>query len=97
MKAVKDRAPEVVRLLLERGANPNQLPKYGGHYTRTVGETTALILASKLGSMVKVKLLIEFGADPTLKDVFGYDAHRTAAENGRVEIATWLSMLKQEP
>jgi ankyrin repeat protein len=53
---------KVVKLLLDKGADPNLLTTWG---------TTALIRAAGEGHTEVLKLLLDFGADPNLKDSHG--------------------------
>jgi ankyrin repeat protein len=52
---------EIVRLLLQRGADPNIMVNPDGH---TQGGTLPLILAAQLGGLQMVQLLLDNGADP---------------------------------
>lgn len=67
--AIENRTPEVVRLLCEAGADPNNQNSYGSyplHWAYTSG-------------LEFVKALVENGADPTLKNAEG----RTALESAQ--------------
>lgn len=55
VRAARNRHLEIVRLLLERGAPPNQVAWPG---------TTALMLAATREDFPMVELLIDYGADP---------------------------------
>jgi ankyrin repeat protein len=64
----------MVRLLLERGANPNlplKRPKLQRHHTAGdpgLGEgSTPLMRAAKMGDTTVMRILLEHGADPTLR------------------------------
>jgi ankyrin repeat protein len=72
---------EVVRLLIERGAQTNHVDTNGA---------TALIWASKAGKLSTVKLLIERGADPAQPDQFGNDAIDYARRAGHGAIVQCL-------
>jgi len=52
---------EIVRLLLERGADPNRGNDHGEG-------VTALHLAAQAGRRAAVEALLELGADPTIRD-----------------------------
>jgi len=72
---------EVVRLLLERGANPNAKDKDG---------ETPLHEAAKNGHVDVVKLLLEKGADLNARDYMGRTPLHYAAENGHVDVVKLL-------
>jgi serine/threonine-protein phosphatase 6 regulatory ankyrin repeat subunit B len=72
---------EVVRLLIERGAQANHVDNKGA---------TALIRASKTGKLSTVKLLIERGADLAQVDQFGNDAIAYASRAGHEDIVQCL-------
>jgi hypothetical protein len=55
MYAAEDAPASVVRLLLDKGANPNQANLMG---------MTALMISAREADIEKVKLLLEFGANP---------------------------------
>jgi hypothetical protein len=67
---------EIVKLLLKKGADPNQ-KNYKG--------TTALMLASQSGHKDVVKLLLKNGANPRLKDKNGATA-RNMAHNSIINL-----------
>jgi len=68
--------PQVLRILLEAGANPNATAREG---------QTAVMQAAGLGFEESVKILIEFHADPNLKDHKGRTALMHAAMGGYVD------------
>lgn len=72
---------EVVRLLIERGAQTNHVDDKSA---------TALIRASKAGKLSTVKLLIERGADLARVDHFGNDAIAYARRAGHDAIVQCL-------
>jgi serine/threonine-protein phosphatase 6 regulatory ankyrin repeat subunit B len=72
---------EVVRLLIERGAQTNHVDNKGA---------TALMLASKAGKLSTIKLLIERGADLARVDRFGNDAIAYASRAGHEDIVQRL-------
>jgi uncharacterized protein len=68
----RDDVDEVVRLLLSRGADPNQ---------RGLNDYTPLHMAVAVGSARAVHILLEAGADPELRTRI--DDHETALEMAR--------------
>jgi ankyrin repeat protein len=70
MYAASSRNIEVVRLLLEKGADVN---------ARHSGNGGALMLAAQMGNPGIVKLLVEKGADVNLRNDYGYTALMYAA------------------
>jgi hypothetical protein len=62
--------PNIVKLLLENGANPN----IAGYKERD----TPLIVASRIGHLEVVKLLLEYGADIYMRDKNGLNAYTVA-------------------
>ena len=73
---------EIVRLLLERGANPN---------ARQQGGWTPLHAAAQNGDAEMVRDLIAHQADPKSTNVEGKTAADIAAEKAHIEIAAMLS------
>ncbi|MET3289180.1 UNVERIFIED_CONTAM: hypothetical protein ABID98_001750 [Brevibacillus sp. OAP136] len=93
--------PQVVRLLLEHGANPNFTDDMNEHFW------TPLYKAVKMKRLECIKTLIEFGADPNQvvaeerrnfdtynKDIFRLTPLQLAEQMGLTEIA---NVLKQAP
>jgi hypothetical protein len=72
---------EVVRILLERGADPTARDKYG---------QTALYIASERENVEGIRMLLERGADPTAQDNYGKTALYIASERGNVEAIRML-------
>ncbi|CAK9099458.1 unnamed protein product [Durusdinium trenchii] len=72
---------EVVRLLLEAGANQNAARANG---------TTALKDAARNGHLEVVRLLLEAGADKNAAQVNGTTALMAAAEHGHLEVVRLL-------
>ena len=69
---------EIVKFLLERGADPNIITNNG---------FTSLIHASVQGHTEIVRLLLENGADPNIRDRYGRTPLMIALNNGNREIA----------
>ena len=69
---------DAVRLLLERGADPNGSDATG---------TTALMVAAMNGHTGTVGLLLEHGADVNARDDDGGTALELADRNGKVDVA----------
>ena len=87
-------ALDVMRMLLERGADPNirlerQAPYRAkldrGNDTVLGTGTTPLMRAAKAGDIPAMRLLLEFGADPTFATNRGVDALMLAAGVGTTE------------
>ncbi len=72
---------EIVRILLERGADINARGPYG---------QTALMVASRAGYVDMVKTLLDWEANIHLKDERGYTALMHGAWNGHLEIVKAL-------
>ena len=87
-------ALDVMRMLLERGADPNvQLERQApyrakldrGNDTVLGTGTTPLMRAAKAGDIPAMRLLLDYGADPTLATNRGVDALMLAAGVGTAE------------
>lgn len=72
---------QIVRLLLERGADINSQDEWG---------RGALMIASDAGYLETVKLLLDWEANVHLKDMRGYTALMRAAWKGHLDIVTAL-------
>ena len=81
--AVKSRA-EVAKVLLEKGALPNELTPEGD---------TALILAVRADSVETVQVLINGGADPSLSNLKAQDAIDVARSRGKEDLAKALEKI----
>ncbi|MBN1560688.1 TonB family protein [candidate division KSB1 bacterium] len=81
LKAVMFNRPEIVELLIARGAKVDVTDKFGN---------TALMLASRSGAIDIVELLIEKGAKVNSKTLIGHTALLYALEFGQPEIAKIL-------
>ena len=79
---------EIVRLLLDRGADPNIQDDQG---------QTALINAIFSISIETVKLLLDRGADPNIQDDQGQTALMFTARNGHTEIMELLILAGADP
>ena len=79
--AAKNGHLEVVRLLLEAGANKERKGKTGA---------TALILAAETGRLEVVRLLLQAGADKDAANENGKTALILAAEKGHLEVVQLL-------
>ncbi len=82
--ACEEGVVESVKLLLEKGTNPNAKDEYG---------RTPLHEACIYGHLEAVKLLIEKGADPNIKDRHGWMAIDHARWHEHPEIVEYLSQL----
>jgi ankyrin repeat protein len=71
----------VVRVLLKRGANPNNTDKMG---------ETPLWRAAFAGHLDVIQELVKAGADPLAADEFGYDALMRAASGCQLAVVSWL-------
>jgi hypothetical protein len=67
---------EIVKLLLQKGADPN---------ARNIGSNTALMLAARFGHIEVVKALIAGGADVNARDRFGDTALDNAREHPDIQ------------
>jgi TonB family protein len=81
LKAVMFNRPEIVELLIARGAKIEVTDKFGN---------TALMLASRSGYIDIVEFLIEKGAKVNTKSLIGHTALLYALEFGQPEIAEML-------
>lgn len=82
-KAVENQDSNIVKKLLEAGANPN--------FNNGPNKTTPIIGAAQIGDLDLVKILFEADADPLLKDAFGTDALYTAYNNGDIRIVGYFT------
>ena len=73
---------DIIRLFLEKGANPNLADK---------NSKVPLMNAAYKGNLTLVKMLLEFGADPTLKDYKGQSALDTAHKKEHQDIIQLLN------
>jgi ankyrin repeat protein len=78
--------PETVKILLDKGANPNHADS-GEHFT-------SLMHAAAEGRLEVVKLLVEYGADPALRDVDNDNAESFAKQAGHQAVVDYLQSLK---
>ena len=81
MGAVYKNQLELVKLLLEKKANPNLIDANGA---------SALILATQNGNLEMIKLLLKYNADKTLKTKEGKTAFEFAVFSGNENIINSL-------
>ena len=74
-------SPELLRLLLENGADPNVSSSDG---------KTPLMQAAESGDLQNIRILLEFGADKRKQDRFGKNASAYAASGKKKEICSLL-------
>ena len=77
--------PETVKILLDKGADPNNVDS-GEHFT-------SLMHAAAEGHLEVVKLLVEYGADPALRDVDNDSAESFALQAGHKAVVDYLQSL----
>jgi uncharacterized protein len=82
--AIFGRQEEAVRLLLERGADPNALS------TSEIAKVPPLGTAAFAGSTALARLLLDSGADPNVRGEGGFTALHSAAQNGDEDLARLL-------
>lgn len=85
--AVAFRKPEIVSLLLDSGADPNQ----------ALGSWTPLMDAAMQGDSAMVELLLQRGADPNLRDENGRTPAEIARRAGHPDVAARLSRAGARP
>src|SRR5688572_29549357 len=79
--AVASKNLDIVRAVLEAGADPNAMQQQGFRPMHESGST---------GNRELAELLMRFGADPTLKNDDGKDTIAFAREKGHTDFAAWL-------
>ena len=79
--AVASKNLDIVRAVLEAGADPNAAQQQGFRPMHESGST---------GSRELAELLLKYGADPTLKNDDGKNTITLAREKGHAEFADWL-------
>jgi uncharacterized protein len=77
--------PEAVRLLLDRGADPNAVAT-----SEQIGPVQPLHSAAAAGGLDSVRLLLEHGADVDARQGGGFTALHAAAASGDTELARLL-------
>jgi ankyrin repeat protein len=80
--AVASKNLDVVRAVLEAGADPNAAQQQGFRPIHEAGSS---------GSRELAELLLKYGADPTMKGDSGKNAIDIAREKGHAEFADWLA------
>ena len=81
------RRPEIVKLLIEKGANVNLANSHGW---------TPLMYAANYGTLESLKLLVEAGADLTLKNSKGWDVFYVAKEYKQKEALKYLKSVSKK-
>lgn len=79
--AVASKNLDIVRAILEAGADPNAAQQLGFRPMHEAGSS---------GSRELAELLMKYGADPTLKSDDGKDAIAFARDKGHADFAGWL-------
>ena len=79
--AVASKNIEIVRAVLEAGADPNAAQQQGFRPVHEAGNT---------GNRELAELLLKYGADPTLKGDNGKNAIDIARDKGHADLAAWL-------
>jgi ankyrin repeat protein len=82
--AVQVRNIEILKYLLEAGADPNVQDKSGW---------APIHLASQFGFIEHVKILVESGANPSLKNYDGATSTDIAKENGDIALVRYLETI----
>ncbi len=80
--AVLARRPEIVTLLIDRGADPNQLNQ--------IQYQSPLDVAASLGDMPMCILLVEHGADVNHVDIQGLVTLHQGVQSGNYELVEYL-------
>jgi len=86
IRAAEDGRLELVRNLLEAGANPN---------AKSDGDVTVLMWAAARGHVEVVKALLESGVEPNAQTPKGRTAMDIATQEGNVDIAALLGATAQ--
>ena len=84
MKAAINGKAETVKLLLQKGANPNAIAQQG------MIKLTPLMMAVQSGDANTVEALLKGGADPNAEFGVAISALDSAAQDGRLEIVNVL-------
>ncbi|HEY0867094.1 MAG TPA: ankyrin repeat domain-containing protein [Fimbriimonas sp.] len=84
-----EHAPGSLRLLLEKGADPNARNLMRNDFA---GYTPLHMAACQPNECIQcAELLLEAGADPALKDALGKTPYEVARDNGRTRMADFLA------
>jgi len=78
--------PETVKILLDRGADPNKVD--------TDEHFSPLMHAAAEGQLEVVQVLIAYGADRSMKDVDGDDAASFALRSGHRHVVEYLNSIE---
>ncbi len=73
--------PEIVRILLDAGVNPNEY---------TISQNTALLISVQNGNTEIVRMLLNAGADPNMMDEDQFAPISSAIENNEIEMVRML-------
>ena len=87
-RAIKQRRPELVKLLLEHGADWRFIPRSGD---------SNLVLAAERGALAIVRLLLAHGALPDAADPRGARPLHAAAREGHIEVVRTLLAAGADP
>jgi len=94
-RAVRINNLELVKSLLEKGANPNLKDK---NFRAKFENFTPLHIAAFEGRIKIVQLLVQYGADPLLQNYFNKNSIESAAKYGHLEILKFfLGRIKFDP
>ena len=84
LQVARGGGPEMVRLLLDSGANANEQNRYG---------ETALLYAARLAEREIVEVLVQGGADPNIPNNHGVTPLAAATKNNHKSVVELLSKL----
>ena len=81
---------QISKLLLESGADPNQLTEKGLWQFGELNEFDALSFSAELGHSEITKLLLKYGADPNRRYKNGTKSAYRALQRGRIDYVVTL-------
>jgi ankyrin repeat protein len=81
---------EIVKLLLENGANANSYDKTSDPNNKEKSGNFALIIAIEMGYKKTIRVLLEHGADPDTKHINGDSAVLCAIKSENIEAAKFI-------